>query len=193
MAEPADFIGPAVVAELNRLLGTHIPAGAIRGFTTPKAQAGYLVGQLGPAGAAARLGVTRRTVHKWMTGGKPTKGNARRLNTTYHEVRDPKARVARRAREQRSLIKKLTSPPPVRVQVCGTVVISDDERYREPFAGTPALDVASWRKIIDVWKRKDADGVGEAFVNALNEALPEISAQFSIPYDDCTVDILAEY
>lgn len=198
MAEPADFIGPAVVAEVDRLLAALTPASTLpRGFVNPAPQAKYLATHLGPAEAARRLGVTARTFQRWIAGGAPSKRNARKLDQAYHLVRDPKARTDRKRRSARAgmktLVKLLTSPPPTRVQVFGTVQISEDARYRDPFAGTPEISLYWWGKIIDAWQHEGPDEVGEVFVEALNEALPEIANQFWFPEADCNVDILAEY
>lgn len=190
------YLGEATAAELDRLLGTYVPAVTVpRGFTSPKAQANYLVGHLGAAGAAARIGVTARTLRKWLTGGNPTKANTRKLDTTYHQVRDPQARALKRKRDRRGaqqrLISALTSEPPTAVQVHGTVIISDDVSYRSPFGGVVVIAVAWWVQILESWRGGDVDELGEVMLAALRDSIDTGGAIFHMPEDDCELDILA--
>lgn len=190
------YLGEATEAELNRLLGTYVPPVAVpRGFTSAKAQANYLVGHLGAAGAAGRIGVTTRTLRKWLAGGNPSKASARKLDSAYHKVRDPKASAAKRKRDKRGaqqrLISVLTSPPPTFIQVHGTVIISDDESYRSPFGGTVEISYTWWELIIAAWQDQDTDELGDVMINALRDSIDTGGALFHMPKNDCELDILA--
>jgi hypothetical protein len=190
-------IGEAVIAELDRLLGQYQPPVTVpRGFVSAKPQANYLIGHLGASDTARRLGISRDTLRRWITGRQtPSKANARKLDTAYHQVRDPKAREARRRRDrhtaQQRIIASLTSPPPTPIQISGTLVISDDESFRANFADTPRIPVENWVAIIEHWRHRETDEAGEALLDGLRASEDvNVAAHFDFPYDDVTVDVL---
>lgn len=191
-------LGEAVAAELDALLGRYVPAVSVpRGFVSPKPQASYLVGQLGAGPAAAMLGVTTKTLRKWLAGATPTKANRAKLDQAYHRVRDPRARKAKAARTKRAtqqrLIKALTTGDATRIQISGTVIISDDERFVENFGGTPEIPPQAWVEIVDLWQSGDTDQLGDVVQEILREVIPSKNGgalHFSMPDGDVEFTIL---
>lgn len=192
-------LGEALVAEMDSLAEHFAPEQPVsRGFKNPKAQIGYLLKNLSPAALAERLGISRGTLTRWKNGKTgPSKANAGKLDAAYHEVRDPRARTLARGKRRRTgrarLVQLLTTPPATRIQISGTVAVSDDESYRTNFGGVIPIPVPYWIEIVRLWKKRRVDTakIGEQLEQAINWSL-DAGVQFGFPGDDYTIVILTE-
>lgn len=184
-------IGAATVAELNRLAHHYYEPPTLPTTRTalknPLAQLNYLVGQLGGAGAAEQLGVTRATLRGWLAGGVPRKSSRETINRTYHEVHAPRAYKARQKEAMRKA-KAAVKARQRKIQISGTAVISSDEEYRENFAGVIKISREWWAAIIKAWRTNKTELVGQLMEQAIQD---ETGVAVFWPYDDVTLDVLA--
>lgn len=186
-------LGEATVAELNALAyrlyePPTLPTMAT-GLKSPVLQLKYLIGHLGGAGTARRLGVTHDTLRRWMAGGMPRKSNRARIAEAYHEHRAPAA-FKRRQQEAMKKAKDQIRPRERRVQVDGTWAFSDDEKYIVNFGGTPRIPAEWWAAIIKAWRARKTQLVGDLMEQALQD-VTGIHQAHAIG-DDFDVSILAE-
>lgn len=184
-------IGQAVVKELNRLAHHYyepptLPTAA-NALKNPKAQLNYLVGHLGGAETASRLGVSRATLRTWLGGTNPLRSNRARINETYHEVRSPAALKARQKEAMRKA-KAAVKAKRRSIQISGTATISNDEEYRENFAGVIKISREWWAAIIQAWRANQVVTAGELLEQAIQD---ETNVAVFWFHPDVTLDILA--
>ncbi len=172
------WLGEAAKAAIRQLAKVQPVAVTVPRATFDK-QLAYLERKhKGPAGAARAAGVSPRTWSQWKRGtARPSGASIAKVRKAYEDARRPEIEKLRKTLTARNRLGR------VKMQISGTVAISDYQAYRHNFAEEELAQL----DLSGAWgMRNDADALHDFFTMKIQLAT-DLDVTWPLPDVDITL------